>query len=478
MNRENSIIPARSWNTILNRYFVRWLRFIRRGMLRRLTRFLNGPMPRGLWARSLLILFVPIVATAIVAAVVFYDRYRDAVTQRLSGATVREIALIADLRLRAQGGDANLLSHLASDFFDMSVAFLPGESLPQFTNTPVVAILHDSLSQEIKRQVGERPFSIDTTTYENDVDIRILLPGEVMRVLVRRENIEAGNTLIFMVWLFGTAVIVLLISTLFLRNQVRPIERLATAAEDFGKGRDTQKFVPAGASEVRRAANAFIEMRQRIESHIEQNMITLSGIGHDLRTPLTRIRLGIAMLNAQSDELNAIEQDIEEMGQMLDDYLEFVRGDQNEVAIPVAIDDFLAQTKADAHRRWSDHHISLDAQTGLVVPFQSKGLRRCLTNLINNGCAHADKIYISATHDQDAKHLVLTVDDNGPGIPEDQFEEVFRPFFRLDPERASGEGGSGLGLPSARNVAKRLGGDIALEKSTYGGLRAKITLPI
>ena len=446
--------------------------------VRQIIQFVSNLQPTGLWARSLLILFLPIMATAVIAASVFYDSYRDTVTQKLSSATVRDIALIAELRMRAQGGDDILLSRLASDIFDMSVAFLPGTNLPEPSNTSVISLLHDSLTQEIKQQIGGRPFWLDTVTYENDVDIRILLPGEVMRVLAQRDNVQAGNTAVFMIWLFGTAFVVLLISTLFLRNQVRPIERLATAAEDFGKGRDRQHFVAGGASEVRRAAHAFIEMRERIERQIEQRTLMLSGVSHDLRTPLTRIRLGLATLDSQDEDIRALEVDVDEMSQMLDEYLDFARGDQSELAIPIAIDDFLEQIRSDVRRQWPDIHLSLSAQTGLVVPLRPKGLRRCVINLVNNACAHAKRIDINAIHDSSDKRIDIIIDDNGAGIPEDKMEDVFRPFFRLDAERSVSGGGTGLGLPTARIMAQSLGGDITLAQSPLGGLRAQVTIPL
>jgi len=251
--------------------------------------------------------------------------YRD---PRLSSAAVSDIAILVELRMREQGSDSELLSQIAGDTFSMSVAFLPGESLPETETAPIVALLHQSLSRELTEQIG-RPFWLDTVTYDNYVDIRVLLPGEVMRVLTQRKRVYATNSHIFMIWMVGTSVILLMVSGVFLRNQIRPIQRLAEAAEEFGKGRDTPEFRPAGASEVRRAAASFIEMRDRIQRQIEQRTTMLAGVSHDLRTPLTRLKLQMAMM-PQTPDVEELNSDISEMEDMLDDYLAFARGYQGE----------------------------------------------------------------------------------------------------------------------------------------------------
>jgi two-component system osmolarity sensor histidine kinase EnvZ len=383
--------------------------------------------------------------------------------------------MLVDLRMREQGSDSELLSQMAGDTFSLSVAFLPGESLPETETAPTVALLHQSLSRELTQQVG-RPFWLDTVTYDNYVDIRVLLPGEVMRVLTQRKRVYATNTHIFMIWMVGTSIILLMVSGVFLRNQIRPIQRLAEAAEEFGKGRDTPEFRPRGASEVRRASASFIEMRDRIQRQIEQRTTMLAGVSHDLRTPLTRLKLQMAMMppNVDVDELNS---DISEMEDMLDDYLAFARGYQGETANPVNFAQFFEQIHRDAERRWPEVQVRLTDTIEGDVSLKQNAMRRCITNLINNACKHAKLVHVAAKRDLVKDMIYITIDDNGVGIPEDKLEDVFRPFYRLDDARNTQMGGTGLGLAIARDVARSHGGDIVLQRSALGGLNARISLP-
>ena len=437
--------------------------------------FLKTYMPTGLFPRSLLIIVMPVVLTQIVVAFVFMERHWNTVTQRLSSAAVSDIAILVDLRMREQGSDSELLSQMAGDTFSMSVAFLPCESLPETETAPIVALLHQSLSRELTEQIG-RPFWLDTVTYDNYVDIRVLLPGEVMRVLTQRKRVYATNSHIFMIWMVGTSVILLMVSGVFLRNQIRPIQRLAEAAEEFGKGRDTPEFRPAGASEVRRAAASFIEMRDRIQRQIEQRTTMLAGVSHDLRTPLTRLKLQMAMM-PQTPDIEELNSDISEMEDMLDDYLAFARGYQGESASITAFEPFLSQIHRDAERRWPDVQIRLTDTLQADVSMKQNALRRCITNLINNACGHAKLVHVAAKLDGQTQMLHITIDDNGVGIPEERLEDVFRPFYRLDDARNAQMGGTGLGLAIARDVARSHGGDIILQRSGLGGLQARVSIP-
>ena len=440
-----------------------------------LAALLKTYMPTGLFPRSLLIIVMPVVLTQIVVAFVFMERHWNTVTQRLSSAAVNDIAMLVDLRMREQGGDSELLSQMAGDTFSMSVAFLPGESLPETQTAPTVALLHQSLSRELTQKVG-RPFWLDTVTYDNYVDIRVLLPGEVMRVLTERQRVYATNTHIFMIWMISASVVLLLVSGVFLRNQIRPIQRLAEAAEEFGKGRDTPEFRPRGASEVRRASASFIEMRDRIQRQIEQRTTMLAGVSHDLRTPLTRLKLQMAMMPPDVD-VDEVNSDIGEMEVMLDDYLAFARGYQGESASPLDFSAFLEQIHHDAERRWGDVQLRLTDNIDGQVSLKHNAMRRCVTNLVNNACKHAKLVHIAAKRDLTEDMIYITIDDNGVGIPEDRLEDVFRPFYRLDDARNAEMGGTGLGLAIARDVARNHGGDIVLKRSGLGGLNARISLP-
>ncbi len=441
----------------------------------RFEQFLKTYMPRALFFRSLLIIIVPVVLAQIAVAFLFMERHWNIVTQKLSNAVISDVAMLVDLRMRAQGGDGDLLSQLAKDNFNMSLAFLPGENLPPPAAAPTVALLQRSLSERVESQIG-RPFWVDTSTYDNYVDIRILLPGEVMRILVQRKQAYATNSHIFLLWMGVASLFLILISVTFLRNQIRPIEQLAEAAESFGRGQNLPDFKPAGASEVRRAAESFIEMRDRIKLQIEQRTTMLAGVSHDLRTPLTRLKLQLAML-PDGDDKRDLSADVAEMEDMLNDYLDFARGYAGQKTENVAFNLFFEQIYNDTLRRWPNITVQFVQNITKTVKIKRQAFARCLTNLINNACAHGTRVELAAYFYADINLIAITVDDNGTGIPKEKLEEVFKPFYRLDDARTD-LGGTGLGLAIARDIARNHGGDIQLGKSPLGGLRAVISLPV
>jgi two-component system osmolarity sensor histidine kinase EnvZ len=293
-----------------------------------------------------------------------------------------------------------------------------------------------------------------------------------MRILTRRNSAYASNSHIFLLWMLGTSLILLTIAVLFLRNQIRPILKLADAAEAFGKGRDAE-FRPRGAREVRRAGNAFIEMKRRVERAVGERTTMLNGVSHDLRTILTRFKLSLALLE-RSSEIEALEKDVDEMARMLEDYLAFARGDAGETAVETDIRGLLEELKSDAERQ--GHQTELTVVGDPLVVVRPDAFRRLMTNLVSNAARYGDRIAIRATHD--ARYLIVMIDDDGPGIPQEQREEVFRPFFRLDEARNVDSGGTGLGLAIARDIARAHGGDIMLADSPLGGLRATVRLPV
>src|SRR5205085_9844532 len=275
------------------------------------------------------------------------------------------------------------------------------------------------------------------------------------------------------VWMVGTSSILLIVAVLFLRNQIRPILRLADAAESFGKGREAPNFHPRGAREVRRAAQAFIEMKSRIERAIEQRTAMLAGVSHDLRTVLTRFKLELALLG-DSPEVDAMKKDVDEMGRMLEAYLAFARGDTGEQSAPTDMADFLDELKADAER--NGHLAKISFHGYPVVTVKPAAFKRCLGNLVSNAARFAKTIEI--TGHRDHRYLTITIDDDGPGIPVGMREEVFKPFLRLDDARNQDQGGTGLGLAIARDIARSHGGDITLGDSPMGGLRAAVRVPV
>jgi two-component system osmolarity sensor histidine kinase EnvZ len=296
-----------------------------------------------------------------------------------------------------------------------------------------------------------------------------------LAVLVPRDRVTVSKPDLFILWMVGASTILIGIAILFLRNQVRPIERLARAADSFGKGRAVPDFKPYGATEVRRAAQAFITMRERIERHVTQRTEMLAGVSHDLKTPLTRLKLELAMM-PDGPDVRSMRGDVAEMEHMLDDYLAFARGEGGEEASLTDLSDLVREAASAAERAKPSSQISVTAPAHVPVSVKRAGIRRVLANLIDNALKHGTRVAVRLT--QDERLVEIAVEDNGPGIPEPRREEAFRPFHRLDEGRNLQSGGSGLGLAIARDIARAHGGDIVLSESPLGGLKATVRLPV
>jgi two-component system osmolarity sensor histidine kinase EnvZ len=433
----------------------------------------KGWMPTGLYARALLIMIVPMVMLQTVVAFVFMERHWNTVTRHLSAAVVAEIAGLIDIyKTFPQDKDRTQLKRIAQERLGLVVDFLPRGDMPSPGPKPFFSLLDQSLSGQISRQVA-RPFWIDTVGNSNLVEIRIQLDDAVMRVFAQRSRAYASQSEIFIFWMLGTSSILLIVAVLFLRNQIRPILRLADAAESFGKGREAPNFRPRGAREVRRAAQAFLEMKSRVERSIEQRTAMLAGVSHDLRTILTRFKLELALMG-DSPEVEGMRKDVDEMSGMLEAYLAFARGDSGEVAQPTDMAMALEELRSDAERH--GHSATVTFHGLPVVTVKPAAFKRCIANLVSNAARYAKTVAI--TGHRDHRYLTVTIDDDGPGIPADMREEVFKPFLRLDDARNQDEGGTGLGLAIARDIARSHGGDITLGDSPMGGLRAAIRVPV
>jgi two-component system osmolarity sensor histidine kinase EnvZ len=428
-------------------------------------------LPKGLYARSILIVVLPILILQAVVANVFMDRHSQVVTRRLSSALARDIgALIEVIEAYPQDARFSEITRIAEDTFGLTVSILPPSPLPEPGPKPFFSLVDDELSRGIRRMI-DRPFWIDTLGDSDMLEIRIALDDQVLRVFAPRERASLSNTHIFLAWLVGTSLVLITIALLFLRNQIKPILTLAHAAERFGKGRPVADFHPRGAREVRQAAQAFIEMRERIERQIEQRTTMLSGVSHDLRTVLTRFRLELEMLGDTPDT-RALRADVDEMSRMLEDYLAFAQGDAGEAAERVDLPALLDEIAENARRTGDTVETAFEGEPQALL--RALGFRRCLANLVGNAAKHADRIAVKARHADG--WLTVTVDDDGPGIPPAEREAVFRPFYRLDSGR-NVDGGSGLGLAISRDIAMSHGGDVILADSPLGGLRAIVQIP-
>jgi two-component system, OmpR family, osmolarity sensor histidine kinase EnvZ len=440
---------------------------------RRVSRWLNGVMPKGLYARALLIIIAPMVILQSVIAFIFMERHWNVVTERLSASVVQDIAALIDIyRGYPQDADQAQIRRIAQERLGLVVDFLPLTDMPPPGPKPFFSLLDQALSEQLRMQIG-RPYWIDTVGKSALLEIRVQLDNTVMRVFARRSAAYVSNSQIFLLWMVGTSTVLLIVAIIFLRNQIKPILRLADAAESFGKGREVPNFRPRGAREVRRAAAAFIEMKTRIERAMEQRTAMLAGVSHDLRTVLTRFKLELALID-DSPEVDAMKKDIDEMARMLEAYLAFARGDSGETSAPTDMAEFLEELRLDAERH--GHKTTVVFHGPPIVTVRPAAFKRCLANLVSNAARHAPSIAI--TGHRDHRYLTVTVDDDGPGIPPGLREEVFKPFLRLDDARNQDEGGTGLGLAIARDIARSHGGDITLGDSPLGGLRASVRVPI
>jgi two-component system osmolarity sensor histidine kinase EnvZ len=433
-------------------------------------RKLAALLPKGLYARSVLIVIAPVVILQSVLAYVFMERHWQLVTRRLSTVLTQDIGALIDLHHLASTDNERLVQ-IARDRLKLDIAFLPKTELPSALPKPLFSILDDTLSNEIRRQIG-RPFWLDTVSRATFIEIRIELDEALLRVVALRSAAYASNSHIFLMWMVGTSTVLVLVAIAILRNQIRPIQQLARAAEAFGKGRNPE-FRPRGAREVRQAGHAFIEMKRRIERAFEQRTAMLNGVSHDLRTILTRFKLSLALLG-DSEETEDLEKDIEEMQRMLESYLAFARGDAGESAVEVDMEDFLEDLRLDAERHGHDMKVAF--QGWPIVAIRPDAFKRCLSNLVGNAQSHAEHVAVKGVRDE--RFLTIHVDDDGPGIPRERREDVFRPFVRLDEARNQDQGGTGLGLAIARDIARLHGGDIFLDTSPNGGLRATVRVPV
>ncbi len=427
-------------------------------------------LPRHLFGRSLIIIVAPIVLLQAIVAYVFFERDLDTTTRRLARDVAADMTLLVSIEDNG-GADRLKLRQLAARQLDYKIRFLPGQNLPPFTGK-ITSTIDRALDEILEQRIGkDRDFR--TARQGDAFDIQVDVHDGVLDVLVPRDRVTVSKPDIFIAWMLGSSLILMGIAGLFLRNQVRPIEKLARAAEAFGKGRAVPDFKPYGAVEVRRAASAFITMRERIERHVTQRTEMLAGVSHDIKTPMTRLKLALAMMPQDADTAS-MRGDLAEMEHMLDEYLAFARGEGGEDSVLTDLGVLVQGAAADAAKARM-RELSVDAP-GIKVSVKRAALRRCLVNLIDNALKHGSQVAVSLS--LHGRTVEIAVEDNGKGIPESRREEAFRPFHRLDEGRNLQSGGSGLGLAIARDIARAHGGDIVLGDSTLGGLKAVVRLPV
>jgi two-component system osmolarity sensor histidine kinase EnvZ len=430
-------------------------------------------MPRTLLGRSIIIIVTPVMLLQAISAWVFYTSHWDTVTRRLAQSVAGDIAyVIRQLPHPIDPKRAQQDFAIAKDMMDVKMIFKPGDILP---NDPTITrqnLVDRSLSKALEDAL-QRPFLIDSRSQRNYIEIHVQLAEGVMQAQVRRRRLFSSTTYLFFLWMVGTSLALLAFATIFMRNQVRPIKRLAQAADDFGRGRDIRDFRPSGASEVELAGHAFNLMRDRIRRQISQRTEMLAGVSHDLRTPLTRMKLQLALMGGNPETAD-LKKDVEEMERMIGGYLAFARGEGTERAVDADLVELVAEAVNDARREGAAIGLASPGQK-IMLPLRRDALRRALVNVIGNARRYATRIEVSMRNRGHGVDVI--VDDNGPGIPQSQREDVFRPFFRLESSRNPETGGTGLGLAIARDIVRTHGGEITLHDSPLGGLRAVLRLP-
>lgn len=440
--------------------------------IERLSRAIRRMMPKNLFARALIIIVAPVFISQAVLSFIFIDRHWELVTRRLCNSLAGDIAYVVAQMDEAPGADNARIFHLARATMQLgleqdALADLPPVASGRFP------ILERVLRGELTSVVG-LPYTIDTTSDPDMVSMAFDLGDSLLRVSVPLKRITTSTNELLFFWMVGLSVLLLTVAILFLRNQIRPIVRLTEAAEAFGKGQWAGDFKPSGAREVRRAAAAFIAMRERIERHLRQRTEMLAGISHDLRTPLTRMKLRLAMMGGGEDQAE-LTRDVTEVERMVEEFLAFARGQEGEQPAETDVAALIEEVVEDANAGPRGVPVEAPELVPLVVTLRRQALKRCLVNLVDNAQRHARHVRVNLA--ASSRWIEIAVDDDGPGIPEDRRDDAFRPFIRLDVARSPEDAGVGLGLAIARDVARSHGGDIFLEQSSLGGLRARIRLP-
>lgn len=450
-------------------------------MLRQIKSFFKRILPVTLLGRSLLILVTPIFMVQIITTFVFFDRHWQKMGDRMAFAIAGEIAMLADqieendspenmLRLQNQAAkNLNLfLQYERGRQFSADKQFKNRELEDLIRGSVIVRTLEQSFDANLKR-----PFSIRPDRDEKWVEVTVGLDKGILLVTMPERRIFSSSGYIVLLWMVGSSIVLLIIATLFMRNQIRPIRRLAIAAERFGKGREVPFFKVEGAREVRQAARAFIDMKDRLARQIHQRTAMLAGVSHDLRTPLTRMKLQLSMMG-DGEDAKDLRSDIADMERMIEAYLLFARGQGGEEPVRTNLAEIITQ-QADTMNREGEK-VFVDVAPDLDILLRPVAFERCLGNLLGNGLKYGHHVWVSAQ--KIGEMIEIRIDDDGPGIPQDQYEDVFKPFFRGESSRNSKTGGVGLGLPIVQDIVLSHGGQIWLDKSPKGGLRVIIDLPV
>ncbi len=433
-----------------------------------LNKFLKDILPKRLFYRGLLIVAIPILIIQITISLVFFDSLWIKTNKGLTKALVSEIVTIIDIYDNESEYNKKIVTDLYNKNFSFSVRFLENEKLPDIKVERWFSPMDRTLRRELKPKIGEHWFN--TISYKEVVDLRIKFRDGVLQIFFPKERIQTSSIRIFTLWITVPAILMIAIAIIFLKNQTRPITKLAQASERFGRGEDIEEFRPSGALEIRQAGLEFEKMRKRILRHLNQRSEMLSGISHDLRTPLTRIKLQLAVIK-DKDLSKKISKDVDEMEKMLSEYLQFTRTGVKDKTETFDITELLNETIS----KYENNNIEINHTKKIYFNGRKNLITRCINNLIDNSIKFAEKISINL--EKKNSIIFLSIEDNGPGVDKSEFPNIIKPFYKIDKSRSENKSSVGLGLSISSDIVKSHGGDIRFDKSKLGGLKVTISLP-
>tara|TARA_B100000700_G_scaffold317023_1_gene407579 strand:+ start:1213 stop:2532 length:1320 start_codon:yes stop_codon:yes gene_type:complete len=435
-----------------------------------LNSFLKKVLPKKLFYRALIIVAAPIIILQLTISVVFFDSIWIKANKGMTKSLVSEVKTLLDAYKSEEEEEVQFLTSLYKKNFDFVININEGEKLPTTKSDRRFSPMDRSLRREMKPVFGNN-YWFDTVTYIDLVDLRIKGDKEVIQIFFPKSKIAPSSVRIFVLWITLPSIILILIAILFLRNQTRPIVKLAKAAERFGRGESVDDLRPSGASEIRKATLEFDKMMKRINKHLNQRSEMLSGISHDLRTPLTRLKLQLAMMD-KKDTAKKMASDIDEMEKMLNDYLQYTKSQSQEDYVDVNIKNILV----DILKNFDANKYEFKENENITIQGRKNLIKRCISNVIENGFAYGNKIFVELR--KSVNSVIITVEDNGPGIPKSEYENVFKPFYRIDKSRGLNKSGVGLGLSISQDIVKSHGGNITLSEGNHKGLLVKISFPL
>ena len=435
-----------------------------------LNKFVKNLLPKRLFYRALLIVATPVILLQLVVTIVFFDSLWIKTNKGLTRALVSEIDTFI-VAYDNEDNDKEYLIDLFSIYLDLNIKFIEDEEFDFKINERWFSPLDRSLRRELKSSIGNQKFWFSTTDYLELINVRIKYKNGYFEFLFPKDRVSNSSARLFGLWITVPAIVLIVIAMIFLKNQTRPITNLARAAEKFGRGEDVDEYRPSGSLEIRQAGYEFEKMRKRIQRHLNQRSEMLSGISHDLRTPLTRMKLQLAFIKDQEIS-SKLSEDINEMEKMLNEYLQFTSSnfsEKNEIFnISLLMNEII--------HKYENKNISKDLIGEIYINGRKNLLRRCFNNIIDNAIKYGSKVDVSLS--KKGKNLFIIIGDDGPGIPETEYNNVFKPFYKIDKGRAEAKSSVGLGLSIASDIIRSHGGYIRLNKSKLNGLEVKIFLPV